>query len=66
MVWENNLENYHYMLVMFLHFFFNMRPLLVTDKVGMLDYMALFEFLIDYSLFLGLLLSHALDSTNGT
>lgn len=43
-----------------------MRPLLVTDKVGMLDYMALFEFLIDYSLFLGLLLSHALDSTNGT
>lgn len=45
-------------------FFSNRQALLVTDTVERLDYMVPFEFLINCSL-LGLLLSQALDSTNG-
>lgn len=55
---------YHYMFIMFLHFFSDRQALLVTDTVERVDYMAPFEFLIDYSL-LGLRLSQALDRTNG-
>lgn len=42
------------------HTFFNRLPLLASVKVGRLDSIAAFEFLVDYSLFLGLTLSQAL------
>lgn len=52
------------MFIMILHFFSDGQALLVADTFEKVDYMPPFEFLIDYSL-LGLLLSQALDSTNG-
>lgn len=42
------------------HTFSNRVPLLAFVKVGRLDSVAAFEFLVDYSLFLGLILSQAL------